>query len=344
MKKTLKITALISIFILLAGGFWVYKTYEEIYAPNLNINKEADFLYIPTHSNFDDLVLQLQEKHLLKNIASFKKVADLKSFKNVKPGRYTIHNNMSNNALINMLRIGDQSPVHITFNHIRTLKQLAGKVSINLECDSVSLVKKLYNSKVQKKYGFNSYTFISMFIANTYELYWNTSADDFIKRMATEYKKFWNKKRKAKAQNLGLSQSEITTLASIVELESLKNDEKPRIAGVYLNRLKKGMLLQADPTVIFAVGDFSIKRVLKKYLNINSPYNTYKYTGLPPGPIYLPSISSIDAVLNYEHHSYIYFCAKEDFSGYHNFAKSYFQHINNARKYQRALNKRKIYK
>jgi len=344
MKKTLKITALILFLALLAGGFWAYQTYQEIYAANVSINKESDFLYIPSHSNFDDLISELEEKHYLKDIASFKKVAELKSFSKVKAGRYTIHNKMSNNALINMLRIGDQTPVRITFNHIRTLKQLAGKVSVNIESDSISLVKKLYDKEIQKKYGFNSHTFISMFIANTYELYWNTSAEAFIKRMATEYKAFWNKKRKAKARKLGLSQSEVTTLASIVELESLKNDEKPRIAGVYLNRLRKGMLLQADPTVIFAVGDFNIKRVLKKHLEIDSPYNTYKYKGLPPGPIYLPSVSSIDAVLNYEHHSYIYFCAKEDFSGYHNFAKSYSQHINNARKYQRALNRRRIYK
>jgi len=344
MKKTLKIIALILFIGATIGAFFVYQTYNDIYKDNIQLDKEFDYLYIPTNSNFDDLILQFEKKHLLKDIASFKKTARLKSFSKVKAGRYKIHNKMSNNALINMLRIGDQDPVRITFNHIRTLQQLAGKVSKNLECDSVELIKTLYNKDIQRKYGFNSYTFISMFIANTYELYWNTSANAFVKRMANEYKAFWNKKRKAKAQKIGLSQSEITTLASIVELESLKNDEKPKIAGVYLNRLKKGMLLQADPTIIFALGNFKIKRVLKKQLLIDSPYNTYKYKGLPPGPICLPSISSIDAVLNYQHHPYLYFCAKEDFSGYHNFAKNYRQHLNNARKYQNALNKKRIYK
>ena len=243
-----------------------------------------------------------------------------------------------------MLRIGDQTPVNITFNNVRTLPQLAGKISKNLELDSLQLVKHFTSIEVQKKFGFNSATFISMFIANTYQVFWDISIKDLTKRMATEYKSFWTKDRVSKANKLGMSQSEVTTLASIVQLESLKKDEQPKIAGVYLNRLRIGMPLQADPTVIFAVGDFTIKRVLKKYLKINSPYNTYKNKGLPPGPIYLASPNTIDAVLNYKTHKYIYFCAKEDFSGYHSFATNYNQHINNARRYQRALNKRRIYK
>jgi UPF0755 protein len=194
------------------------------------------------------------------------------------------------------------------------------------------------------KYGFNEQTIMTMFIPNTYEFYWNTSADEFFERMADEYKKFWTDERKQKAKNIGLSQSEVSILASIVELETQKKDERPTVAGVYINRLKKKMLLQADPTVVFALGDFTINRVLKIHLETDSPYNTYKYSGLPPGPIYLPSISSIDAVLNFENHDYIYFCAKEDFSGYHNFAKTLAQHNENARKFQQALNKRKIWK
>ena len=343
--KILKIALLLLLVSAIAAGVWGYNTYTEIYNSNVDLKgEESLFLLIPTDSKFDDLIRILDEDKYLIDIESFKKIADLKSFSNVKSGRYKILNKMSNNALIGMLRIGDQTPVNITFNNVRTIPQLAGKISKNLELDSLQLVNYFTSTEIQKKFGFNSATFISMFIANTYQVFWDISIEDLSKRMATEYKNFWNKDRIAKAKKLGLSQSEVTTLASIVQLESLKRDEQPKIAGVYLNRLRIGMPLQADPTVIFAVGDFTIKRVLKKHLEINSPYNTYKNKGLPPGPIYLASPNTIDAVLNYKKHNYIYFCAKEDFSGYHSFATNYNQHINNARRYQRALNKRKIYK
>jgi len=343
--KILKIALLLLLVSAIAAGVWSYNTYKEIYNSNVDLKgEESLFLLIPTDSKFDDLIRILDEDKYLIDIESFKKIADLKSFSNVKSGRYKILNKMSNNALIGMLRIGDQTPVNITFNNVRTIPQLAGKISKNLELDSLQLVNYFTSTEIQKKFGFNSATFISMFIANTYQVFWDISIEDLSKRMATEYKNFWNKDRIAKAKKLGLSQSEVTTLASIVQLESLKRDEQPKIAGVYLNRLRIGMPLQADPTVIFAVGDFTIKRVLKKHLEINSPHNTYKNKGLPPGPIYLASPNTIDAVLNYKKHNYIYFCAKEDFSGYHSFATNYNQHINNARRYQRALNKRKIYK
>lgn len=343
--KILKIALLLLLISVITAGIWGYKTYKEIYNSNVEFdNTEYKYLLIPSHSNFEDLLQIISKDNFLVDIHSFKKVAKLKSFENVKSGRYKVMNHMSNNALIGMLRIGDQTPVNITFNNIRTLSQLAGKISQNLEIDSLDLAQYILDSKTQKKYGFQSTTFISMFIANTYQVFWDISKESLIKRMATEYKQFWNKERKANARKLGMSQSEVSTLASIVQLESLKKDEQPKIAGVYINRLKMGMPLQADPTVIFAIGDFSIKRVLKKHLQMDSPYNTYKNKGLPPGPIYLASPSTIDAVLNYKTHNYIYFCAKEDFSGYHSFATNYRQHINNARRYQRALNKRRIYK
>lgn len=343
--KKLKIALLLLLISVLAAGVWGYSTYKEIYNSNVDLgSNESEFILIPTNSNFEGLINILEKSNYLIDIESFEKVADLKSFSNVKSGRYKVLNNMSNNALIGMLRIGDQTPVNITFNNVRTIPQLAGKISKNLELDSLQLVKHFTSSEVQKKFGFNSATFISMFIADTYQVFWDISIEELTKRMAIEYKQFWKKDRRAKAKKLGLSQSEVTTLASIVQLESLKRDEQPKIAGVYLNRLRIGMPLQADPTVIFAVGDFTIKRVLKKHLEMNSPYNTYKNKGLPPGPIYLASPNTIDAVLNYETHKYIYFCAKEDFSGYHSFATNYNQHINNARRYQRALNKRRIYK
>ncbi len=343
--KILKIAFLFLLIAVIAGGIWGYSTYKEIYNSNVDFDKtEFKYLLIPTGSNFDDLISILKKGKLVVDIDAFIDVANLKSFENVKSGRYKIQNHMSNNALIGMLRIGDQTPVDITFNHVRTLPQLAGKISQNIEIDSLELVKVLLSEDTQKKYGFNSSTFISMFIANTYQVFWDINTDKLLKRMANEYKRFWNKKRKTQAQRIGLSQSEVATLASIVQMESVKKDEQPKIAGVYMNRLKMGMPLQADPTVIFAVGDFSIKRVLTKQLNIDSPYNTYKYKGLPPGPIYLTSPSTLDAVLNYKKHHYLYFCAKEDFSGYHRFASNYKQHINNARRYQRSLNKKRIYK
>jgi UPF0755 protein len=342
--RILKIILAILLVVGIAAGIWAYSTYKEIYNSNVDLgSKEYAFLYIPSGSNFDDLIQILEEQKFLIDIESFKKIADLKSFSHVKSGKYKVLNNMSNNSLIGKLRIGDQSPVDVTFNHIRTLPQLAGKMCRNIEIDSLEMVNILLDSETHKKFGFNKNTFISMFLANTYEVFWDVKPEALLQRMATEYKTFWNKNRKQKARQIGLSQSEVATLASIVQLESLKTDEQPKIAGVYLNRLKKRMPLQADPTVIFAIGDFSIRRVLKYQLEYNSPYNTYIHTGLPPGPIYLSSPTTIDAVLDHQKHNYIYFCAKEDFSGYHNFATNYNQHLQNARKYQRALSRRKIY-
>jgi len=232
----------------------------------------------------------------------------------------------------------------LIFNNIRTLEQFSGRISEQIEADSIEIIKFLSKKENISKYGFNNATIVSLFIPNTYEIYWNISVANFVERMAKEYKKFWNYYRKQKAKNMSLSQSEVSTLASIVEEETIKNDEKSRVAGVYVNRLKKRMRLQADPTIKFALKDFSIKRILKRHLKVESDYNTYTNSGLPPGPINIPSISSIDAVLNYEKHTYYYFCAKEDFSGYHNFAKTLRQHNSNARKYQKELGKKRIYK
>ncbi len=340
--KTFKRLFLLSTIVVILIGAVVY---QKIFFSNVDLgNKEYYVLTIPTNSTLDDLVEILKKDKVLKNATDFKWTAYLKSFKKVKPGRYYVYNKSSNNSLINMLRIGDQKPVFLTFNNVRNLNQLAGKISRQIELDSLTLSRVLNQPEVQKKYGFNAQTFISMFIANTYEVFWNISAEALIKRMATEYKSFWNSTRKAKAKQLGLSQSQVATLASIVAMESSKPDEYAKIAGVYINRLKKGIPLQADPTIIFALNDYSIKRVLKKHLEIDSPYNTYKYKGLPPGAIYLTQPRLLDAVLNYQVHPYYYFCAKPDFSGYHQFARTYSEHLKNARTYQKALNRKKIYK
>lgn len=342
----MKVLVYISFSVMVGGGLYIYKKYQHIFAPNVKLeNVEARFLYIPTGSTIDDVVDILVNKGYLRDEKSFAWLAEKKNYKNhINSGRYLIKNKMNNNDLLDLLRSGKQEPVKVTFNNIRTKAQLAGKVSTYIEADSLSILSLLNDKATIAKYGFTDETMISIFIPNTYELYWNTSAEGFLKRMAKEYKAFWTADRKAKAEKLSLSQSEVSALASIVQQETVKKDERPTVAGVYLNRIKRGIRLQADPTVIFAVGDFSIRRVLKKHLNYDSPYNTYKYAGLPPGPICIPSISSIDGVLNYQKHDYIYFCAKEDFSGYHNFAKSLRQHNQNARKYQRALNTARIMK
>jgi len=321
-----------------------YQIYNGIYRPNVFIkNKGKTYLYIHTGAKFDDVLNSLNENNYIHNSFLFQWLADRMNYTNhVKPGRYRLKNNMSNKELIELLRSGNQEAVKITFNNIRDKEQLCEKISKNIEASKSSIRDIFEDKEYLSSIGFNTSNILTMFIPNTYDFLWNTSAEEFMKRMTKEYKIFWTEERKSKAKNIGLSQTEVSILASIVELETIRRDEKNIVAGVYINRLKRGMLLQADPTVIFATGDYTIKRVLSKHLSYNSPYNTYLYKGLPPGPICIPSISSIDAVLNYNKNNFIYFCAKEDFSGYHNFASNIAQHNINARKYQRELNKRKI--
>jgi UPF0755 protein len=261
----------------------------------------------------------------------------------VKPGLYIIPAKTSNLNLVRLLRSGRQTPVKLTFNNVRTKEDLAEKITKNLEISQDEFLNLITDSAYIRKFGFEEETVMGMFIPNTYEIWWNTSAEKLFDRMYKEYGNFWTEARLAKAEKLGLTQNEVSTLASIVQAETQKADERPKVAGVYLNRLRINMALQADPTLVFAVGDFNLKRVLNVHKEIDSPYNTYKYPGLPPGPINLPEISALEAVLNYEDHDYLYFCAKEDFSGYHAFAKDYNEHMNNARRYQTALNKSKIY-
>jgi len=332
--------------ILLAGGAIAYYIYGIVLKPNVwTPNAEPVYVYIPTDSGFDDVKLLLYSKGLIIHRKNFEWWAGKKKYPElVKPGRYQIKNGMSNNELINMLRAGKQVPVQLIFNNVRDIYQLAQRVSRQIEADSASIVNLLTDSTYMALLGFTKETASVMFIPNTYEIYWNTSAEEFIKRMHDEYIKFWSGSRTEKAGKMNMTIPEVVTLASIVEKETNKNDEKPVIAGVYINRLKAGWRLQADPTVIYALNDYSIKRVLNKHKEIKSPYNTYKVSGLPPGPICIPSISSIDAVLNYTHHNYLYFCAKDDLSGYHAFAKTNKQHQRNAKKYQEALNKMGIYR
>ena len=331
----------ILIIFALAFGYWLYRT---ILSSNVNTGEEKEaVIYIPTGSDFDAVMDTLNSQGLLIRENSFRWVADLKKYpENIKPGRYIVRGGMSNNSLTNMLRGGWQSPVNVTFNYMRDVDMLAGKVGRQIEADSVSISKLLHDKEYVKQLGFNEYTLPALFLPDTYEFYWNTDAESFISRMLLEYEKFWNDERKKAAKDKGLSPVEVSILASIVDKETNKTDEMPRIAGVYLNRLHNNWLLQADPTLIFAIGDFSIRRVLNFHKETESPYNTYKYIGLPPGPICIPSVAAVKAVLNAEKHNYFYFCAKEDFSGYHNFAKTLSEHNRNAAKYQNALNHRGI--
>lgn len=318
--------------------------YNRMFRSNVELKKDK-FLFISTGSDFSVVLDSIKKNNLVVNIESFIKTANALGYTNrVKPGCYRFKPGMSNRVIVRMLITAMQSPVKVTFNNVRTPEQLAGKISNQIEADSLSILRLFKKSDTADSYGFNEKTFLSMFIPNTYQFYWNTDAKSFFDRMKKEYNQFWNKERDEKANAIGLKREEVATLASIVEEESNKRDERARIAGVYINRIKKGMPLQADPTVKFALGDFSIKRILTKHLEVKSPYNTYKNIGLPPGPICCPSISSIDAVLNFEVHQYLYFCAKDDFSGYHVFAKTLAEHNRNASAYQKALNKERIYR
>ncbi len=343
MKKNKKIIWAIVLILCIIGLTTGISYYNKLFKNNI-AEEATEYLFIPTGSSIDDVVRIIESNRIIRNVETFKWVAERMNYKNIKPGKYKLEPGMSNVDLIRKLRSGNQEAVKLQFQNFRLLTDFAGYVGKQLECDSSALINKLDSIDLIRKYGFNEENIFCMFIPNTYELYWNTSAEKFIEKMNDQYKKFWNEERKSKAKKIGLSPIEVSILASIVDQEALVNAELKRIAGVYMNRINKGMKLEADPTVIFAIGDFNIKRVLNRMLAFNSPYNTYKYTGLPPGPICMPSIAAIDAVLDYERHNYIYFCAKEDFSGYHNYASNLKDHQLNAKKFQLALSKRGIMK
>jgi UPF0755 protein len=299
-------------------------------------------LMIPQGADFEQMMDSLRHHKLLINENSFMKVAQWMKFKTPKPGKYTIDSGLNNMQLVRLLRTGYHIPVKFTFHNIRTMDIFVEKVGNKFLFEPEELTCLLNNELYLSKFGFNRHTLPAMFIPNTYEFYYDISADDFLKKMYHFYKEFWNEHRRLLAEKDGFTPVEIAIIASIVEEESSLQEEYPVIAGLYINRLKSGMLLQADPTVKYAHGDFTLKRILNEHLTIDSPYNTYKYAGLPPGPIRIASTVAIDAVLNYQKHNYLYMCAKEDFSGRHNFAVTHAEHERNAIKYHKALNKRGI--
>jgi UPF0755 protein len=312
---------------------------------NIHPRDEISIIYIPEDASYEQVMDSIEACLSIKDKKILMWVAEKKNYpKRVQPGKYVIDNPMSYNHLINILRSGTQTPVRITFNNIRTLYELAGRLGGQIEADSSEIINFFLDPANYSKDGFKPENIISVFIPDTYEFYWNTGAGRFYNRMLREYKNFWNKERLQKSKEIGLTPLEVSTLASIVEEEAMKTDEKPRIAGVYLNRLKRGIPLQADPTIKFAINDFTVNRILYKHLDTDSPYNTYKYKGLPPGPIRCPSKSGLEAVLNAEKHDYIYFAARADFSGYHNFSRTLSDHNRYANQYQRELDKRNIFR
>ena len=321
-----------------------YELYIKIFQPNVSLNEKTEqYIYIPTGSNFINVLEILSNSGLLINTNSFEWVAKQKKYtQNIKPGRYYINRKLNNNELVNLLRSGVQIPVKIMFRNMKTKEDIVGNVAQQLEIDSLSIISFITNTAFLSKKQLTEDNVSSIFIPNTYEFYWNISTEYFVERILKEYDVFWKKEREQKAKEIGLNKVDVSILASIVEKESYMKDERPTIARLYMNRLEKKMPLQSDPTIIFAIGDFNIKRVLKKDLKFESLYNTYLHKGLPPGPICVPSINAIDAVLNAPKNGFLFMCAKEDFSGYHNFAKTSREHNKNANKYRRALNKRKI--
>ncbi len=300
-------------------------------------------LLIPEGSDWQDVMQLLRDDSAVLNLNTLNRVAEWSGYGDmVKPGYYRITPGMNNLELLRMLASGRQTEIRLVLRGRWSKERLIGYVSSEITADSMTLVQLLNDSTALSRLGWTPETVLALFIPNTYNFWWTTSADQFMERMQREYDRYWNTERKQQAQAVGLTPLEVSILASVVDKETSKADEMPTIAGVYLNRLKKGMKLEADPTVIFAVGNPDIRRVTYAMTEIESPYNTYYVTGLPPGPICMPSVQAIEAVLNPDKHNYLYFCAKEDFSGYHNFTHDYNQHLVNSRKYRLELNKRGI--
>ncbi len=332
---------LLTLFILIIAGFG-FRGYGLLYKPAFQ-PQQTQFVYIDEKKDFNDLCDQLFQIAQPHHINNFKRLATLMKYpENMKTGRYAVEPGMSNLTLLNNLRRGQQTATRITFNNIRLKEDLAERLAEQLMISKEDILRLIDDSAYCESLGFSTETIITLFIPNTYEVYWTLSADRLLERMKREYDAFWTDKRLDKAKAVGMTPVEVSILASIVEEETAVADEYPVVAGLYINRLKRGIPLQADPTVKFAVGDFSLQRILFEHLEIESPYNTYKYAGLPPGPLRIPSIRGIDSVLDHMNHNYLYMCAKEDFSGRHNFAVTLAEHNRNANRYRAELNRRNI--
>lgn len=323
----------------MVAAFFGFRLYQNVFAANTPQNLDEKILLIPQGSTLDDVVDSLVTNGQIKHEKSFRWAVSKMSYdnENIRAGRYEIPPGASNRVLITLLRGGRQTPLQLTIQNVRTIEQMCGRVGAKLEFDSLDLLQYL-NQHFDTLAGTTPETRLTRFIPNTYEFYWTVTPEDFCKRMLKEHDRFWTDERKNKAAAIGLSPEEVYTLASIIEKETNHNPEKTRMAGVYLNRIRDGIPLQADPTIVFALGDFEIRRILYGHLDVESPYNTYRNLGLPPGPIFMPGLPSIDAVLNREEHDFLYFCARptDDGPG-HAFASTLPAHNENARRYQRWL-------
>ena len=339
-KKNKKILVGCLLAAILLGIAGIAHIYYYFFAQPFQIT-DTTYIYIDRDDDVDSVYHKIIEVGNPKQMHGFESLVRHQGY-NVKTGRYAIKPTDNMRYLHRRLSMGYQTPIKLTVGSVRTLDRIARNTARQLMVDSCEIANILNDTAYISKLGFTPETLPALFIPNTYEVYWNMSAEDFMQRMLKEHKAFWNEKRLKQAEAIGLTPIEVATLASIVEEETANQAEKPMVAGLYINRLKKGMLLQADPTVKFSLQEFGLKRILFKHLEVNSPYNTYKYAGLPPGPIRIPSYQGLESVLNYTKHNYIYMCAKEDFSGTHNFAVTSAQHAANARKYQQALNRRGI--
>jgi UPF0755 protein len=309
-----------------------------------NVQRHDVTVIVPPEATFEQVMDTLRKHEVLKSEETFRKTAEVLKYKKIKMGKYDVSDCRTNLDLVRLLRRGQHYSVKFTFNNVRTVDQFVEKVGNKFFFEPSELSALLHDRSYVQKFGLSDTTAVCLFIPNTYEIYYDITAEDFLDRMNGYYQQFWNEQRKATASEIGLTPVQVATLASIVEEENMRPSEKAIIAGLYINRLNKGMLLQSDPTVKFAIGDFARKRILNADLQVDSPYNTYKYKGLPPGPIRIPEASTMDSVLHYRHHDYLYMCAKEDFSGYHNFTASAAVHAQNAARYRAALNARNIKK
>ena len=340
-KKLILLLSIVAAGIGMAcAGTLAYLWFGPLFRPT-----DTAYLYIDRDDTIDSIYYKVEKAGNPKIFIGFRWMVAYREYdRHIRTGRYAIRPGENVYHVLSRLRWGYQEPMNLVVGSVRHLDRLARHVGRQLMTDSADIARLLADSTRIAALGYDRQTLPALFIPNTYEVYWDISAEEFLQRMEKEYERFWNKDRRDKAQALGMTPVEVATLASIVEEETNDSQEKPIVAGLYINRLHRGMALQADPTVRFAVGDFERQRVTHADLSINSPYNTYLHTGLPPGPIRIATPEGLDAVLNYAHHNYLYMCAKEDFSGRHNFASNYSEHLRNARRYQQALNKRKIFR
>lgn len=343
-KKKKKILLSGLVLLILIGLIGIGTIYYFLFAPQFHPQKTT-YLYIDRDDTIDSIYNKVKNQGHPKSFKGFLWIAKYRNYpKNIHTGRYAIHPGENVYHVFSRFYRGYQDPINLTIGSVRTLDRLARSVSKQLMIDSAEVANIMNDSVFQQKLGYTKETMPCLFIPETYQVYWDMSVTDFFERMQKEHHKFWNQERLNKATTIGMTPAEVCTLASIVEEETNNNSEKPMVAGLYINRLHSDMPLQADPTIKFALQDFGLRRITNAHLSVDSPYNTYRNLGLPPGPIRIPSPIGLDAVLNYVKHDYIYMCAKEDFSGTHNFASNYADHMKNARKYWNALNERKIFK